>query len=248
MKTAVDAIFVGKERAYNRRFQQMCGHYLVDPVACTPASGWEKGQVENQVGTSASGLFSPRVRVKSLASSTTGWSTDASNGRRPAPPGDRRQDDLGGLRGGAGQPRALSRALRRLPRDPGGGVQDLPRAVRQQQVLGRGQRRRPPGGDAGLCRPDRDAPGGPRRRRARPRLRPGRTVYDPWHYVPVLARKPGALRNGAPFKDWVLPAPIERVRRKLRAAPDGDRQMVEILGAALTDGLPGGGGRLRRGA
>jgi hypothetical protein len=28
------------------------------------------------------------------------------------------------------------------------------------------------------------------------------TAYDPWHYVPVLARKPGALRNGAPFKDW----------------------------------------------
>lgn len=43
-KTAVDAIFVGRERAYNRRFQQMCSHYLVEPVACTPASGWEKGQ------------------------------------------------------------------------------------------------------------------------------------------------------------------------------------------------------------
>ena len=28
----------------------MCGHYLVEPVACTPAPGWEKGQVENQVG------------------------------------------------------------------------------------------------------------------------------------------------------------------------------------------------------
>lgn len=50
MKTAVDTIFVGRDRAYNRRFQQMCSHYLVDPVACTPASGWEKGQVENQVG------------------------------------------------------------------------------------------------------------------------------------------------------------------------------------------------------
>jgi hypothetical protein len=36
------------------------------------------------------------------------------------------------------------------------------------------------------------------------------TIYDPWHYVPVLARKPGALRNGAPFKDWVLPAGIDR--------------------------------------
>lgn len=36
----------------------------------------------------------------------------------------------------------------------------------------------------------------------------------------------------------MLPAAIERVRRKLRAVPDGDRQMVEILGAVLSDGLP----------
>jgi hypothetical protein len=56
--------------------------------------------------------------------------------------------------------------------------------------------------------------------------------------VPVLARKPGALRNGAPFKDWVLPAAIERVRRKLVSADDGNRQMVDILNAVLTDGLP----------
>ena len=56
--------------------------------------------------------------------------------------------------------------------------------------------------------------------------------------MPVLARKPGALRNGAPFQDWVLPGAVERVRRKLKTAPDGDRQMVEVLGAVLTDGLP----------
>ena len=66
----------------------------------------------------------------------------------------------------------------------------------------------------------------------------GETIYDPWHYVPVLARKPGALRNGAPFKDWVLPAALERVRRKLAGSDDGDRQMVAILAAVLTDGLP----------
>jgi len=65
----------------------------------------------------------------------------------------------------------------------------------------------------------------------------GQTVYDPWHYVPVLARKPGALRNGAPFKNWLLPGAIERIRRKLAAVDDGDRQMVDILGAVLTDGL-----------
>jgi hypothetical protein len=46
MKTAVETIFVGKDRLYNRRFQQMCSHYLVDPVARTPASGWEKGQAQ----------------------------------------------------------------------------------------------------------------------------------------------------------------------------------------------------------
>ena len=44
MTTAVDAVFLGKERRFNRRFLRMCSHYLVDPVACTPASGWEKGQ------------------------------------------------------------------------------------------------------------------------------------------------------------------------------------------------------------
>ena len=37
MKTALDAIFVGKKRTYDRRFLQLCSHYLVDPVACTPA-------------------------------------------------------------------------------------------------------------------------------------------------------------------------------------------------------------------
>jgi hypothetical protein len=50
-------------------------------------------------------------------------------------------------------------------------------------------------------------------------------------------RKPGALRNGAPFKDWVLPSALEQIRRKLKPLKDGDRQMVSILGWVLTDGL-----------
>ena len=36
MKTAVQTVFVGKERVYNKRFLQMCSHHLIDPVACTP--------------------------------------------------------------------------------------------------------------------------------------------------------------------------------------------------------------------
>ena len=66
----------------------------------------------------------------------------------------------------------------------------------------------------------------------------GQTVYDPWHYVPVLARKPGALRNGAPFRDWVLPPALAGIRRKLKGSDDGDRQMVQILSCVPDDGLP----------
>lgn len=52
---------------YNRRFLQMCSHYLVEPVACTPASGWEKGQVENQIGLVRERLLTPRVRVSAMS-------------------------------------------------------------------------------------------------------------------------------------------------------------------------------------
>src|SRR5438046_6795762 len=65
MKTAVETVFVGKDRQFNRRFERMCGHYLVDPVACTPASGREKGQVENQVGLVRERFFTPRLRMAS---------------------------------------------------------------------------------------------------------------------------------------------------------------------------------------
>ena len=64
-----------------------------------------------------------------------------------------------------------------------------------------------------------------------------KTIFDPLHYIPVLARKPGALRNGAPFKECNLPVPIRRVQRKLERQPGGDRQMVEILSAMLNDGI-----------
>src|SRR5438874_3988097 len=64
MKTAVEAVFIGKDRQVNRRFSRMCSHYLVEPVACTPASGWEKGQVENQVGLVRERFFTPRLRFK----------------------------------------------------------------------------------------------------------------------------------------------------------------------------------------
>jgi transposase len=64
MSAAVDTGFVGKDRCFNRRFLQMCSHYLVESMVCTPAAGWKKGQVENQVSVARERLFTPRYRLE----------------------------------------------------------------------------------------------------------------------------------------------------------------------------------------
>jgi hypothetical protein len=60
----------------------------------------------------------------------------------------------------------------------------------------------------------------------------GKTIFDPWHYVPALDRKPGALRNGAPFRNWGLPEALGRIGEQLKHRyADWDRQYVGILQA-----------------
>ena len=238
MKTAVDGVFVGRERAYNRRFLQMCGHYLVEPVACTPASGWEKGQVENQVGVVRQRFFSPRVRVKSY-DELNAWLLDRCVAWAKANRHPELRDRTIWEMFEAERPSLVPY------RGPFDGFHAVTASVSKTCLVRF---------DTNKYSVSASAVGRPVEVRAyadRIQIRQdgrvvaeharafgrGATVYDPWHYVPVLARKPGALRNGAPFKDWVLPGAIERVRRKLKASPDGDRQMVDILGAVLTDGL-----------
>ena len=68
-------------------------------------------------------------------------------------------------------------------------------------------------------------------------FRRNQVIYDPWHYLPVLMRKPGALRNGAPFKDWALPTALAQVRAKLKQHADGDQQFVKVLAAVLDHGV-----------
>ncbi|GGF51672.1 transposase [Aliidongia dinghuensis] len=239
MKTAVETIFVGKDRLYNRRFLQMCGHYLVEPVACTPASGWEKGQVENQVGLVRERFFTPRLRFKAYEE-LNAWLLDQciTYAKAHRHPEDREQTIW--QRFEAERPSLVPYAGRF------DGFHAVPASISKTCLVRF---------DTNKYSVVASAVGRPVEIRAyadRIELRQdgrivgehsrcfGRdqTIYDPWHYVPVLARKPGALRNGAPFKDWVLPASLARVRRKLAAVDDGDRQMVEILTAVLSDGLP----------
>ena len=64
-----------------------------------------------------------------------------------------------------------------------------------------------------------------------------RTFFDPWHYVAALGKKPGALRNGAPFKDWALPPALREMKDRLGAKAGGDRQFVTILATIAEDGI-----------
>ena len=61
--------------------------------------------------------------------------------------------------------------------------------------------------------------------------RPGQTIYDWRHYLAVVQRKPGALRNGAPFVE--LPDAFRTLQQHLLKKPGGDREMVDILALVL---------------
>ena len=238
MKTAVETVFVGKDRQFNRRFLQMCGHYLVEPTACTPASGWEKGQVENQVGNLRERLFTPRLRVTSY-DELNAWLLDrcvayAKANRHPELTDqtiwqvfEAERAKLVPISGRFDGFRATQASVSKtcLVRFDNNKYSVAARAVgRPVEIQTYAERI--------VIRQDGAIVGEHARCFGR-----NQTIYDPWHYVPVLARKPGALRNGAPFKDWVLPASLEHVRRRLKGSDDGDRQMVKILSAVLSDGL-----------
>src|SRR6195256_1610621 len=238
MKTAVEAVFIGKNRQFNRRFLRMCGHYLVEPVACTPASGWEKGQVENQVGLVRERFFTPRLRVASYEE-LNAWLLDRCVAYAKAHKHPELADrtvwqafeaegpPLVPIRGPFDGFHAMQASVSKtcLVRFDNNKYSVASRAVgRPVEIQAYA--------DRVVLRQEGAIVGEHRRRFGR-----GETIYDPWHYVPVLARKPGALRNGAPFKDWLLPASLERVRRKLKGSDDGDRQMVKVLSAVLSDGL-----------
>ena len=238
MKTAVETIFVGKGRLYNRRFLQMCSHYLVDPVACTPASGWEKGQVENQVGLVRERFFTPRLRFKTL-DELNAWLLDKCIAYAKAHHHPELTEQTVWEVFEAERPKLVPYAGRF------DGFHAVPASV-SKTCLVRFDNNKYSVTASAVGRPvevhayaDRIVIRQDGRIVAEhPRsFGRGETTYDPWHYVPVLAKKPGALRNGAPFKDWLLPASLERIRRKLKGADDGDRQMVKILSAVLTDGL-----------
>ena len=238
MKTAVDTVFTGKERVFNRRFLIMTDHYMVEPTACTPASGWEKGQVENQVQTIRGRFFQPRLRFASLEE-LNGW-LEAECRRWADLRAHPDQSDITVAQAWDAERPALQQML-----GPFDGFHQTEHAVtgtclitfdrNRYSVMAKTARRTVQVrayADKIVVRSGEDVVAEHARFFGR-----GRTIYDPWHYLPVLARKPGALRNGAPFQDWALPPALTRLRRKLGSGDEADRRFVRVLSMVLTDGL-----------
>ena len=215
----------------------MASHYLFEPVACTPESGWEKGQVENQVGNVREWLFTPRLRFADFTEMND-WLA-------------RRCHELAGRRHPAEAGRTVADCfaeeqplLRPVTAAFDGYVEQTLRVSSTCLVNVDRNRYSVPADWAGKVVSVRVtagailvvADGQPVAEHARQFGR-DQLVCDPWHYLPVLEKKPGALRNGAPFQSWDLPASIRAVRDRILRQPKGDRAFVELLLLAREVGL-----------
>ena len=238
MKTAVDKVQKGKGRIVNARFAALASHYLFDADFCNVASGWEKGIVEKNVQDSRRRIWIDAngrrfgsflelnlwllERCKSL------WQT-------------LRHPEYGAL--------CIAEMLdherpQLMPMPaPFDGYVESAHKVSSTSLVAVGRNRYSvPCEFAGQrvsarLYPERiDIVQGDAVIASHLRLANHSQIrYDWQHYVPLLERKPGALRNGAPFAD--LPEPLQRLRHGLLKHDGGDRIIARVLASVPQHGL-----------
>ena len=238
MKTAVDRVpGRGKARVVNARFAAMASHYLFEPDFCNVASGWEKGRVEKGVQDSRRRIWQRAQSKKfgSIAELNVWLATQCIEARQaphPEFPGMTIQEAWE-----YEQPQLMP-----MPTVFDGYVESPARVSSTSLVCLLRNRYSVPCAFAG--------------HRVSVRLYPERVVivadqtviaeharafdrdhviYDWRHYLPLVEKKPGALRNGAPFAE--LPEPLQKLRRALLRREGGDRVMAQVLSAVPSFGL-----------
>jgi transposase len=238
MKTAVDKVKKGKGRLVNARFAVMCGHYLFDADFCNVASGWEKGVVEKNVQDSRRRIWIEAAQRR--------WSSFA---ELNAWLGTRCRALWEEVRHPEHEQFSVAEMLEHerihlmpMPAPFDGYVEQLARVSSTCLVTVARNRYSVPcelaaqmvcarlyptevvvvAGDKPVARHERLSSR-------------GETRYDWQHYIPLIQRKPGALRNGAPFAD--LPAPLQQLRHALLRHPGGDRVMAQVLAIVPSAGL-----------
>jgi hypothetical protein len=236
MRTAVDRVGSGKARDINQRFAAMASHYLFEPEFCNPASGWEKGQVEKNVRDARHRLWQQAPNFATL-DELNGWLElrcqalwdEIKHGQQP---------------GTVAHVLAAERACLMQPARPFDGFVEHTKRVsptclvnfeRNRYSVPASYANRPVSLRVYAARLVVVAEGQVLCEHTRLFQRghhgPGQTVYDWRHYLAVLQRKPGALRNGAPFTE--LPPAFRRLQTHLLRQTGGDREMVEILALVL---------------
>ena len=236
MRTAVDRIGSGKARQVNARFAAIASHYLFEPEFCNPASGWEKGQVEKNVQDARRRLWQPMPSFPNL-DALNAWLEERCiaqwgqivHGVLPGTVADVHAGEVASLMP-PGRPfdgfvehtkRVSPTCLVTLERNR----YSVPASFANRPVSLRVYPERIVIAAEGriLCEHGRII--------ARSHHLPGRIIYDWRHYLAVIQRKPGALRNGAPFTE--MPDAFRQLQGHLLKRPGGDREMVEILALVL---------------
>jgi transposase len=238
MKTAVDKVKKGKGRVVNARFAVMCAHYLFDADFCNVASGWEKGVVEKNVQDSRRRIWIEAAKQR--------WGSFA---ELNAWLGQRCRSLWEEVRHPEHEQFSVAEMLEHerphlMPMPaPFDGYVEKPARVSSTSLVSVARNRYSvpcelvgqmvstrlypnavavAAGDEIVARHDRLS-------------NAGETRYDWQHYIPLLLRKPGALRNGAPFAD--MPEPLQRLRQGLLRRPGGDRVMARVLAIVPQAGL-----------
>lgn len=238
MKTAVDRVKSGKQRVVNARFLALCSHYLFDADFCNVASGWEKGLVEKDVQDSRRRIWVDTDKeCFDSFDELNNWLLARCQGQwqeleHPKHEGvtvaemlKREQAHLmpmvGAFDGYVEKPgRVSSTCLVSVERNH----YSVPCEYAGKRISKRLYPQR-----IDILYQDRVVASHQRL------FDRGRTRYDWQHYIKLTERKPGALRNGAPFAE--MPKPLIDLQRLLLQREGGDRLMSQVLCAVPEVGL-----------
>lgn len=237
MKTAVDRVGRGKARTVNGRFRAMVSHFLFEAEFCNPAAGWEKGQIEKNVRDARHRIWHQAPCFASLAA-LNDWLEQRCRALWNETIHPEQKD-----RTVAAVWHDEGEALMAAPRAFDGFVEHTKRVSTTWLVSFELNRYSVPAAFANRAislrvyagRLVMVAEAGVIAEHPRVFTRDhngaGKTVYDWRHYLAVVQRKPGALRNGAPFAE--LPDSLKQLQSRLLKRPGGDREMADILALVL---------------
>ena len=241
MKTAVDKVNKvnkGKGRVVNARFAVMCAHYLFDADFCNVASGWEKGVVEKNVQDSRRRIWLDAQNQKfGSFAELNAWLSERCRSLWT----ELRHPEYKDFSVAEMLEQELTEMMP-MPTPFDGYVEKAARVSSTCLVSVQRNRYSVPCELAGQMVSTRLYPNqvsvvaGDAVVACHERLIDrGQTGYDWQHYIPLVERKPGALRNGAPFAD--MPKPLNLLRLGLMRHAGGDKVMAQVLAAVPTAGL-----------